>query len=149
MLSNIGKRRRVAADWLRNGRQYVDGYGGIPRNLNGLSADWNQRTLTLPEGLTETAQRTIRNALMPQLPSQNRMLTRYRAGCLGKIVELSRDSATSLIFVELPRAQLSKPESIVPATFMKSIEGHPGVHIASPEMFRFLETPDTFAVVFT
>ena len=53
---------------------------------------------------------------MPAPAPQTGETTRYRELWLGRILDLYKDSPTQIIFFELPRAPLPRPEDRVPAT---------------------------------
>ena len=70
--------------------------------------------------------------------------TRYRKLWLGRILDLYKDSPTRIIFLELPRAPLPKPEGPQPAAFLQSALRRPNVSALPMGTFRDLERPEVF-----
>ena len=140
------KARFVAAkDWRNNGHGYIDGYGGKPEDLTGLTADVAKRTLQFPPGVkdwqTSSAQATVFPADVPVTGE----LTAYRQLWLGRILDLYKDSPTQIIFLEVPRAPLPTPELKATPLFIRSAMKRARVTVLPAETFRDLEHPEVFA----
>jgi lysophospholipase L1-like esterase len=88
---------------------------------------------------------TIKNFVMPVRAPQTGALTRYRKLWLGRILDLYKDSATRMIFFELPRAPVPIPQAPTPPRFIDSVRGRPNVTVLPAATFRDLERPEIFA----
>jgi hypothetical protein len=143
-LSNIRGRITANKDWRDNGLAYVTGYSGVDKNLNGLTADFAKQTIAYPPGLDEHQTVTIRDRLMPPAVPQLGKTTRYREQWLGRIIDLYKDSPTKIIFLEVPRAPLPRPESRYAATFLNTALKRPNVLALPSSTFRYLEKPELF-----
>lgn len=138
-------RIKRADDWLQNGLNYINDYGGKPENLTGLSADWSRRTISFPDGLSDRVRAEVTRSLLPEPVPQTGELTRYRQRWLGAILDLYKDSPTHLIFLQLPRAPLPRPVNPVPAAFLDSALRRPRVSSLPADLFADLERPEFFA----
>ena len=136
-----------ARDWLGNGLNYTDGYGGKMESLKGLSVDWSRRSIQFPEGVGERVREEVRNSLLPDpAPDSNAgTLARYRQRWLGGILDRYKDTPTQMIFFQLPSGPLPRPASISRAGFVESASRRAGVHLFPAETFTDLERPELFA----
>lgn len=144
-LGDRAARLKLTKDWRNNGLGYVNGYAGNPQDLQGLTADFEKHTINIPPGVTGTRRDTVFNMVIQQPTPQKGELMRYRQLWLGRIVDLYRNSKTKIVFIELPRAPLPKPESPTPATALKAALSRPGVAALPAATFRDLERPEYFA----
>jgi hypothetical protein len=143
-LVNIKDRIKRTRDFRINGLFYVDDYKGRDEDLHGLSADFVHRTIHYPPGLSPLRHTTVEAMVMSPLAPQGGELTRYRKLWLGRILDLYKDSPTKIIFLELPRAPVPKPESPLPARFLQWAKSRPNVSALPSATFRDLERPDVF-----
>lgn len=144
-LHHFRARIKRSKDWRVNGRGYIDGYGGKDEDLNGLSADFAGRTIHFPPGLTAIRHDTIQAMVLPEPAPQTGEVTEYRKLWLGRILDLYKDSSTRIVFLELPRAPLPRPEGGAPARFLEWALRRPRVSALPKETFRDLERPDLFS----
>jgi hypothetical protein len=145
LLSNPKARFAAAKDWRNNGHGYIDGYGGKPEDLAGLTADFEKRTLSFPPGAKDWQRSSALATVLPAEAAQTGELTAYRKLWLGRILDLYRDSPTRIIFLELPRAPLPTPDLKASPKFLLSVMNRPRVTVLPAATFRDLETPETFA----
>lgn len=143
-LPNRADRIRRSDDWRKNGVGYLNDYGGRSESLAGLSADFTNRTLHYPPGVTQAAKDTVEAMVMRPPAEQQGELTRYRTLWFGRILDLYKNSPTKFIFFELARAPLPKPESRQPATFLHAAMQRPNVIALPRKTFRDLEKPELF-----
>jgi len=137
-------RIQSANAWRRDGALWLDGYGGRPENVSGITADWVNRRVNFPAGLSDVQKATIQDSVMsPDIP-QTGALTRYRKQWFGRILNRYKGSSTRILFVELPRAPIPRPDRAVPARFLDSVRSRPGVVILPSNTFRDLEKPELF-----
>jgi hypothetical protein len=144
-LSDIPKRLAEAKDFRNHGLGYLDGYGGKPEDLAGLSVDLSRAALTFPAGLKDWQINSIKATVLPGPAPQTGNLTRYRTRWLGAILDLYKRSPTMVIFVQIPRAPLPIPLSAIPARFLNSVRDNPRVTILPVDTFEDLQHPDIFA----
>ncbi len=145
-LLNVSDRIKRSKEWHNNGLVYTTDYLGREENLEGLSADFARRTIVYPPGIDEQRRSSIEAMVMPAPAPQTGETTRYRELWLGRILDLYKDSPTQIIFYELPRAPLPRPEDRVPATWLQSALRRPRPQVAAlpQNTFRDLERPDLF-----
>ena len=144
LLLHVSDRVKRSKDWRNNGPIYINGYGGREESLQGLSADFTHRTINYPPGLPQLGKDTIHDMVMAPPAPQRGDTTRYRELWLNRIIDMYKDSPTKLIFLELPRAPLPKPESPQPATWLHSVLARPHVSALPRSTFRDLERPEDF-----
>jgi hypothetical protein len=137
-------RIKRSEDWRKNGVAYLNDYAGRPESVEGLSADFEHHTLHYPPGLTQAAKDSIEDMVMPSPAGQHGEMTRYRSLWLGRILDLYKDSPTKIIFFELARAPVPKPESQQAATFLHMALQRPNVIALPQNTFRDLERPEIF-----
>jgi hypothetical protein len=143
-LLNISDRIMRSKEWRNKGLGYTTDYGGSEENLHGLSADFRKRTIVYPPGMDEERHNSIKDMVMPDPARQRGETTRYRELWLGRIIDLYKDSSTKIIFFEVPRAPLPKPEGHVPALFLQAALKRPHVSALPVSTFRDLERPEVF-----
>ena len=132
-------------DYRDHGLGYIDGYGGKPEDLVGLSVDWGIRAITFPPDTKDWQRNSVRASLTPEPFPQSGTLTRYRQAWFGKIFQLYAGAGTRIILVENPRGPLPTSDDGVSRTFLTSIRNTPGLTILSDQTFRDLEQPKYFA----
>jgi hypothetical protein len=144
-LADIPGRLDRAEDWRNKGAGYIAGYGGKPEELTGLTVDREKHTIHFPPDLKDWQTRTIQNTVFPDPAPQNGALTRYRTQWLGGILNLYKDSATRIVFIQIPRAPWPGTDASAPARFVKSVEGNPRLTVLPAGTFEDLERPEIFA----
>jgi hypothetical protein len=143
-VQSVPDRLKRAREWREHGLAFVNGFDGIDRSLQGLSADWRKHTITYPAGLDEASRLSIRATVMPHWPAYTGETTRYRERWLRKIFDLYKDSPTRIVLLELPRAPLPKPDGATPAVFLKTTLPREHVQVLAASTFRDLEQPEYF-----
>ena len=138
-------RIRSAKAWRLYGAKWADGYGGNPVSVSGITADWANRRLNFPPGLNDFQKMSIQATVMPPDVPQTGALTHYRNQWFGRILGLYKDSSTRVVFVEIPRTPISRPDSVAPARFLASVRSRARVFILPSNTFRDLEKPELFA----
>lgn len=143
-LLNISDRIKRSKEWHNKGLFYTTDYAGREENLIGLSADFARRTIVYPPGIDAQRRSSIEAMTMPAPAPQTGETTRYRELWLGRIMDLYKDSPTQIIFFELPRAPLPRPEGRVPAVYLQAVLKRPRVAALPQNTFRDLERPEVF-----
>jgi len=146
-LHGITRRRETHKDWFENGLKHTTDYAGNPESLAGMSVDFATRTIRFPADVKESQRASVTAALFGQPAPQTGATTRYRNQWLGNILDLYRNSATRIIFVQLPRTPVHLPSSEVPTRFLDSALRRPRVSAMAANSFEDLETPELFADV--
>lgn len=144
-LANIPERLKRAKDWRNNGAGYVAGYGGKPEDLRGLTLDATTETIHFPPGVKDWQIGSVRAILLPSQAPQTGALTAYRRRWIGGILDLYKNSATRIIFFQLPNAPLPLPEPVQPARFIDSVKARPRLTVLPVDLFRHLQKPEWFA----
>ncbi len=136
-----------AADWLKNGLSYTDGYGGRAENLSGLTIDWSTRSIHFPDGVNEAIRANVTQFDTREPVPQTGALARYRRRWLGGILEQYKDSPTRLIFLQLPRSPLVNPNAneSTAGRFVDMARSTPRVDVLPANTFTDLERPEMFA----
>ena len=143
-LNGIPSRMARSKDARERGLYFLDIYGGQAGNLAGLTANWPSHTLNFPPGLSPDRQRSIHEALMPNLPAQTGETTRYRMLWLGRILALYRNSPTRIVFFESSRGPLPQPERQGPQTFLNFARRQRNVITIDQMAFRDFEKPELY-----
>jgi len=92
LLRNYSDRLKRSKDWRNNGLTYISDYGGRDENLEGLTADFEHRTIHFPPGLSKLRHDSIQAMVMPPPAPQSGDTTRYRELWLNRIIELYKNS---------------------------------------------------------
>ncbi|MDP9171503.1 MAG: hypothetical protein M3N54_12865, partial [Acidobacteriota bacterium] len=145
LLQDRPAKLRHARDWRDHGLGYVNGYGGKPETLDGLSERPDHSGFYFPPDLKDWQLESARGALTPVYAPDAGKTTLYRKLWLGRILALYRNSRTRIIFLQLPRAPLPLPEGKTPRRFLQSIAGSAGVTVLEAGTFSDLERPALFA----
>ena len=144
-LRDIPDRVSRAKEWGNKGGGYIEGYGGKPEDLTGLTFDAEKREIHFPPGLKDWQIDSVRNTVLPTYVPQTGALTRYRKQWLGSLLDLYKDSATRFVFIQIPRAPWPIPEPPTPARFVDSVAGNPKITVIPKDTFKDLEHPEVFA----
>jgi hypothetical protein len=134
-----------ASDWLNNGLRYITDYSGKPESLQGLTADWTNRTVHFPDGVSEATRANVIRFAIPEQVKNTGALARYRRRWLGGILDRYKDSPTRIIFFQIPRGPLVNPQSDSGPNFVDTVSKRPGVTVLPADAFTDLERPDLFA----
>jgi hypothetical protein len=144
-LSDIPDRMNRAKDWRNNGGGYIEGYGGKPEDLTGLTVDEEKREIHFPKGLKDWQMNSVKNTVLPEYVPQTGALTKFRRQWLGGLLNLYKESATRFIFIQIPRAPLPRPEPPTPDRFIDSVASNPHITVVPRDTFKDLEHPEVFA----
>jgi hypothetical protein len=144
-LAHPKARLQRSADWRNNGLGYITDYPGKPESLQGLSADWTNRTIHFPEGVSDAIRASVTRRVLPEEVPNADALARYRQRWLGGILDQYKDSPTRIVFLQLPRGPLVNPHTHSGPGFVDSASKLPRVTVLPPETFTDLERPELFA----
>jgi hypothetical protein len=131
--------------FFEHGLEFTTEYGGRPEDLDGLTVDFATQTIHYPSSAKDWQRDSVDGVLFPQRVPQTGATTRYRNQWLGRILDLYANSATRMIFIQLPRAPVHLPKSETPASFLSAAVKRPNVSAMPAESFEDLETPGLFA----
>jgi hypothetical protein len=144
-LAHPKARLERSADWLNNGLGYITDYGGKPESLQGLTAEWTNRTIHFPDGVSDAIRANVSRFVLPEEVSNTGALARYRQRWLGGVLDLYKDSSTRIVFLQLPRGPLVNPHTHGGPGFVDSASKLPRVSVLPAETFTDLERPELFA----
>jgi len=144
-LLDIPDRLARSKDWRNQGAGYIDGYGGKPETLAGLTFDPVSQSIHFPPGLKDWQINTARSTLTPYIVPQTGALTAYRRRWIGGILDLYKNSATQIVLFQLPNAPLPVPEPTGPPRFLRSVASRPRLNVLPQDTFRDLQHPDLFS----
>jgi hypothetical protein len=140
-IQRIKKARYVESD----SAAWFYGYGGTEQNLGGLQIDWQHKTIQFPSRIPEEKREQIQNMLFPDRPPDQGRETAYLRYWYGKIIDYYRGSGTKLIFMRVPRAPTSPPDTAAkPYSAIRQIASLPNVIVLDEHLFDELERPDFF-----
>jgi hypothetical protein len=139
--ARIAKARYYATD----SAGWYYGYGGVDQNLTGLQVDWQRKTIQFPSRLSEAERRQIREELLPDRPPDEGRETAYLRYWYGRMIDYYRGTGTQPIFVRVPRAAVSPPDSPPKLnSAVRHIASQPDVIVLNERLFNQLEHPDLF-----
>jgi hypothetical protein len=144
-LKDIPDRLTRTQDWRANGMGYVDGYGGKPEDLTGLTVDREKHEIHFPPNLQDWQTTSIRHTVFPDAAPQTGALSKYRKKWLGRILDLYKGSSTKIVLIQIPRAPWQTPDSKVPRRFIDSVAANPNLKLLPADTFQDLERPEVFA----
>jgi len=130
---------RYSAGWFYD-------YRGEEHSLAGLQIDWEHKSAQYPASSTPGQRKMIQDVLFAPRPPDNGRYTRYLQRWYGRIVEHYRGSGTKLIFLRVPRAPVTPPDTqLKPNSAIRQIAAEPDVVVLNEHLFDPLERPDLFA----
>ena len=144
-LTDIPDRLKRTKDWRDNGAGYIAGYGGKPETLAGLTFDPVTRTIGFPPGLKDWQISTVKTYLLGDDAPQTGALTKYRSRWIGGILDLYKNSATRIVFMQIPNAPVPLAEPREPARFVDAVRGRDRLSVLPADAFRSLQRPELFA----
>ncbi|MFN7932563.1 MAG: hypothetical protein U0R19_04500 [Bryobacteraceae bacterium] len=139
-------RRAQTIETYRNWAEWVYGYQGEARSLEGLQVDYPRRKITFPAGLDERARAELVEALLWEPFEPKGWMYEYRMEWIGKIAERYRGTGTKLIFMRLPRGPVPRPVEWGRAktSAVREIAKREGAVLAPEGLFEELEQPRLF-----
>jgi hypothetical protein len=138
-LAKVEQHRRDAWEWFYN-------FDGDDKNLNGLSADWEDNRFgyadNIPRNMRDYLEREL---LRPPAPQVGRYRA-YRQKWYGKILARYEGSGTQLIFLRMARGPVVRPEPLadVKTSVVRDLASDPNVLVMDEHAFDSLERPDLF-----
>ena len=145
LLQSPSKRMRTIEDY-NNWAEWVYGYQGEARSLEGLQVDYERRSIQFPSGLDAGARAAIRASLLWEPFEPRGWMHAYRLHWLGKIVDRYRGKPVKIIFLRLPRGPAPRPASWMRGrtSAVREIAQRTGVVLAPEHYFSELEQPRLF-----
>ncbi|MDQ6664452.1 MAG: hypothetical protein M3Z23_08665 [Acidobacteriota bacterium] len=147
-LRNPAARLEKVSLYNRGFRSWWYDYEGRADSLQGLKADWNSHTFTLPEPLSPEARNQIGYTLFhaPQ-PARAKSIRLYRQLWFDKMIERYRNASTHIFFMKMPGSPLPHPvpDPRDPLRYVDAaVRSHPNVSALDEDLFRQLQSPDLF-----
>ena len=145
LLAPDARRRKVrlfhddSANWYRN-------FEADSRDVQGLSVDWSNWTLTPPPGATPAQEKVLRDVLLRRAVPQTGRLAEYRRQWFGRIIDRYRGGATRVFIFRLPRGPVPRPEWLVHrrSSSIREMAARPNVVLLDERCFEPLERPSLF-----
>ena len=146
LLGRPGDRFRSVEMNRRDGATWMYEFVTADGTMEGVSIDWNTRTVKAPPDRTPAQIAAYERMLSQPLPPDQGEHSKYLRRWLGKIREHYRQSRTRLIFVRLPRGPLVRPDlpPTNPRSSVRQFAEQPGVTLVDEHLFDFLEEPRMF-----
>lgn len=144
-LAHPKARLQRSVDWWDNGLRYITDYTGKPESLDGMTADWTNRTIHFPDGVSEATRANVIGLALPEPVKNTGALARYRRRWLGGMLDLYKDSPTRIVFFQLPRGPLVNPRMDSGPGFVDTVSKLPRVSVLPFDTFTDLERPELFA----
>ncbi len=121
------------------------GYGGVEQNLKGIEIDWQKKTIQYPDGLTQDQKDSMHRELFPDPIPQDGRTTAYLRYWYGRIADYYRGTGTTLVFMRVPRAPISPPDTpFNPHSAVREMASQPGVVVLDDHLFDQIEHPQYF-----
>ena len=124
----------------------VNAYEGHSEDLAQLQVDWEKNTIRFPETLPPNVREKIRQDAFGPYAAQTGALGRYYKQWFGKILDLYRNSDTSVVFLALPRGPAVPPKSLIQPVshVIRDMAQKPGVILLPENSFVSLERGDFY-----
>jgi len=118
------------------------------RSLAGMSVDWNAHKLSLPDWVDAQHRSIAENLLLNDPPAYFDQFARYRRRWLGAILDRYRGSRTKIIFLQLPRGPVVRPNLTTDRTSsIREFAAHGKALLMDEHKFDSLERPELFGDV--
>jgi hypothetical protein len=140
------------SDRLQKVRQYNRDYAGWAYNfaaerssLAGIRIDWQNQTVTFPDGIPADARKRIAEELFPPMPPDEGRQTAYLRYWYRRIADHYRGSGTKLFFLRVPRAPIAPPPHPPKRdSAVRQLASLPDVVVLDEHLFDPLERPELF-----
>jgi hypothetical protein len=135
----------VRQSWRDSHAWYYD-FRTDEKTLDGLTVDWEHKTMTPPTGATPEFAQVLKNRFLDPLPVDKGVRSAYMKHWLGRIYEHYKGSQTRLVFFRLPRAAWIRPDlpPTNPNSSVHRLEKYSNVRLLPEHLLDELETPATF-----
>jgi len=145
LLSSPARRSR-AIETYRNWAEWVYGFRGDTRSLDGLAVDYQRRTIRYPDTLPQPARDELRAALLWEPKRPAGWMYEYRRQWISRIAARYRSTQTKLIFFRLPRGPVPRPTEWIRSrtSAARELASHYGIRLIREDYFSSLERPHFF-----
>ncbi len=146
LLRDPSKRLDYAEQARRDSHDWFHDYRGPDTNVAGLKINWEKKTVEGPAGMSQDLIDAFRFRLFMPIRPADGVSTAYDRKWLGKIVDLYRDSGTTVVFIRLARGAYIRPDlpPMNPQSVIRKLAGRPGVIVDDVHTFESLEDPAIF-----
>ena len=144
-LSGPEKRIRAARFNRAGVEEWTYNFLGNEVSMAGLEIDWNTLTAKLPPGSAQRWEPTGDFLLHRPMPQTGR-LAAYRREWFGRIIDRYRNSRTRIIFFQLPRGPIPRPDflSRAKSSSIRELARRPNVILCGEHAFDALERPELY-----
>lgn len=145
LLSSPARRTRTIETY-RNWAEWVYGYRGDARSLQGLEVDYQHRTIRYPASLPQPARDDLRAALLWEPKPPTGWMYEYRRQWISRIADRYQGTQTKLIFFRLPRGPIPRPTQWIRSrtSAAREIAAAAGATLTPEDYFTPLEHPRLF-----
>jgi len=121
-------------------------YQETTRSMVGLKIDWSTLKVTFPPGADDGQRATVNSFLAHPVEPQTGSLAAFRRTWLGRIIDLYRGSDTRIVFIQLPRGPIPRPDglSLKLSSSIRELASRPNVALVDEHAFDALERPELF-----
>jgi hypothetical protein len=114
-------------------------------SLEGMQIDWSAHKLVLPDWLNAQQRKAAEDLLLGDPPPRSGQFARYRRHWLGAILDRYRGSRTRIIFYQLPRGPVVRPDLTTDSSSsIRDFAAAGKVRLMDPHEFDSLERPELF-----
>lgn len=145
LLTSPARRARTIETY-RNWAEWVYGFRGDTRSLEGLLVDYSRRSIRYPDALPQSARDELRAALLWEPKPPTGWMYEYRREWIGRIAARYQGTQTKLIFFRLPRGPAPRPTEWIRSrtSAAREVAVRYGATVTSEDYFNSLETPRFF-----
>jgi hypothetical protein len=145
-LSSPKKRIRLARFDRSGMEEWTYNFLGNDRSMTGLVIDWNTLTAKLPPGYSLQEWDPSAGFLLHRPEPQTGRLAAFRREWLGRIIDRYRNSRTKIMFLQLPRGPIPRPDylSRAKSSSIRELAARPNVLLCDEHAFDSLEKPELF-----
>jgi hypothetical protein len=138
-IADVNLANRFYPEWTYN---YVE----TDRNMVGLKIDWPTLHVTFPRGVDEDQRGTVNDFLAHPPDPQTGRLAAFRRTWFGRIINRYRGFRTKIIFVQLPKGPIPRPNNLVhkQSSSIRELASLPNVLLADEHAFDALERPELY-----
>jgi len=145
LLSSPSRRTRTIETY-RNWAEWVYGFRGDARSLDGLAVDYQRRTIRYPDAMPQPARDELRAALLWEPKPPTGWMYEYRRQWISHIAARYQGTQTKLIFFRLPRGPVPRPPEWIGSrtSAAREVATRFGIALTREDYFISLEQPKLF-----
>jgi hypothetical protein len=139
------KRLEKIALYERGSAGWVYSYGGEKRSVAGIDIDYQHKQVRYPNSISQDMRELIERILFRPMPPDKGIRISYFRYWYGRIVDRYKGTGTKVVFVRVPRAPVTPPNSpYKPNSAVRQMASHPDVVMLDEQLYNPLEKPELF-----